>query len=118
MSIRWWAYQEWTPPFDGTVNQEQKNFLGHNWKQFPVFISPRENVEETRCSDCKVLLTTEDAKYPCGTLPQPVSWEVYEKSMISLGRTEELPYPYLQTTVYKGLKQPFTKDNFWGKNFN
>jgi hypothetical protein len=103
MSIRWWAYSEWTPPFKGSIDEEQRNFLSHKWETVKVAqMYSSSDIEKTWCSSCHAISGDEAMKYPCGTIPAKVNWETYRNEMVSLGRTESLPYSYLKTTGYKG----------------
>ena len=103
MSIRYWVYNQYTPPFQGTVDEEQRNFLGHKWEKVKVVqMHGSPDCWATICSVCRVQSGDEGMKYPCGTVPPKIGWDEYKKIMVSLGRQDELPDSHLHTNRYKG----------------
>ena len=93
MSIRWWAYQKWTPPFTGSKEEELSNFITHNWVQVVVEspVNPNVKASYTSCSKCHATTHDDAQKYKCGEVPEKVAYEQYKSLMVRLGRGAELP---------------------------
>jgi hypothetical protein len=93
MSIRWWEYKEWTPPFSKRVSEEMANFLSHEWEKRYITSNPKATFVPfyTACKNCTAVTSDESQKYPCGAIPPKVSYSEYASRMKQLGRGSELP---------------------------
>jgi hypothetical protein len=76
MSRFWGRIMKMVPPFNGTKEQAEKNFMTHKWKT--VDLEQRFGMtglgKVVECSVCGVLSDTNSANWPCGEAPEPIEF--------------------------------------------
>ena len=76
MSRFWGRIMKMVPPFMGSREQAEKNFLTHQWRK--VNLDKRFGLagigEVVECAVCGVLSDTTSAEWPCGEAPEPIEF--------------------------------------------
>ena len=76
MSRFWGRIMKMVPPFKGSREDAEKNFLTHTWRTVDLeqrFGMPNLG-KVVECSVCSVLSETTSAEWPCGEAPAPINF--------------------------------------------
>ena len=82
MSTRYWKHLiKIVPDYPGSEADAEENEMSHNWRVMDIATDPPE-VEVfvpgiVVCRDCGCLADTNQARYPCGSAPAPMSMYEY-----------------------------------------